>query len=182
VTAALAVTLALLLMGAPSPPAATIAIADLPQILAAIRAPGASAVLVNLWASWCEPCVEEMPEILRFYRDHKAQGLRLVLISADDPDKPAPAQQFLASLGVDFPTFAKADGDDMAFINGLDPRWSGGLPASFLYDGKGQSHHLWEGKVTYAILAAKLAELTPKQRQPDKTTKAKKTAVTKSKQ
>src|SRR6187402_2506401 len=64
-----------------APAALQVEVAELPAILAAIKAPGAQAVLVNVWATWCEPCREEMPDLVRFYRDHRAQGLRLVLIS-----------------------------------------------------------------------------------------------------
>ena len=111
--------------GAPRAPV----VAELPAILAAVRAPGAKAVLVNVWATWCDPCREELPVIARFYRQHRAQGLRLVLVSADDEDGGAEVARVLAAAGMpgDTPSFIK-HGDDMKFIDGLDRRWSGALP------------------------------------------------------
>jgi thiol-disulfide isomerase/thioredoxin len=137
--------------------------ADLAAILAAVREPGASAVLLNVWATWCDPCREEMPEIVRFYRHHRAGGLRLVLVSADDPESGREVARFLAQIGavggvVGARAFIKT-GDDMAFINGLDARWSGALPASFLFDGHGQERHFWPGQVTYRDLESRLAEM-----------------------
>jgi thiol-disulfide isomerase/thioredoxin len=136
---------------------------DLADILAAVREPGASAVLVNVWATWCEPCREEMPDLIRFYRDHRAGGLRLVLVSADDPQSRREVARFLAKVGVGAHTggprlFIKT-GDDMAFINGLDARWSGALPASFLFDGRGRQRHFWPGRVTLPDLEGGLAEI-----------------------
>src|SRR3954467_3512673 len=84
-----------------------VGVAELPAILAAVKAPGAAAVLVNVWASWCEPCREEMPDLIRFYRDHRAQGLRLVLISADDDDQRGEVERILGALGFDGPAFIK---------------------------------------------------------------------------
>jgi thiol-disulfide isomerase/thioredoxin len=133
--------------------------ADLAAVLAAVREPGASAVLVNVWATWCDPCREEMPEIVRFYRDHQPGGLRLVLVSADDPESGREVARFLAKVGaVGARAFIKT-GDDMAFINGLDARWTGALPASFLFDGQGQERHFWPGQVTYRDLETRLAEM-----------------------
>src|SRR6476660_1704531 len=79
--------------------------AELPAIVAAVKAPGAQAVLVNVWATWCEPCREEMPDLVRFYRDHRADGLRLVRISADDDDQRGEVARVLAGLGFDGPAF-----------------------------------------------------------------------------
>src|SRR4051794_41056060 len=62
----------------------TVTPADVPTLLREIRKPGARAVLVNVWATWCDPCRAEMPRIARFFQAHRAEGLRLVLISADD--------------------------------------------------------------------------------------------------
>jgi thiol-disulfide isomerase/thioredoxin len=132
--------------------------AKVETVQSAIRKPGARAVLVNVWATWCEPCVEEMPDIVRAYRAHKADGLRLVLVSADDEDGRAEAEKFLAAQGVDVDSFMKV-GDDMAFINGLDPRWTGALPASFLFDGRGRVVQFWPKQVTHQELTTKLTEL-----------------------
>jgi thiol-disulfide isomerase/thioredoxin len=140
---------------APSP---KIAVADLPGIMAAVHAPGARAVLVNVWASWCEPCREEMPELLRFYRDNRARGLRLVLVSADDEEQRADVERLLAAAGFDGPAFIK-QGDDMAFINGLDRTWSGELPSTFVFDGQGTKKLFWPGTITYRELGRRVGHL-----------------------
>jgi thiol-disulfide isomerase/thioredoxin len=148
-------------------PAVKVEIAELPAILAAVKAPGAAAVLVNVWASWCEPCREEMPDLIRFYRDHRAQGLRLVLISADDDDQRAEVTRILGALGFDGPAFIK-HGNDMTFIDALDPRWKGALPATFLFDGRGARSRSWLGAVTYDDLRARVSGLLrkPQKNQP----------------
>jgi thiol-disulfide isomerase/thioredoxin len=112
-------------------------------LIALARRPGATATLVNIWASWCVPCREEFPELLRLERSYRRRGLRLALVSADF-DAPA-ARAFLVKQGVSFRTYLKT-GDDMTFINALDPRWSGALPATFVYDGAGRLVSFWEGK------------------------------------
>jgi thiol-disulfide isomerase/thioredoxin len=134
------------------------------EVRAAIRKPGARAVLLNVWATWCDPCREEMPALVRFYRAHEKDGLRLVLVSADFPDGRADAEKFLAAQGIDFPTFLKT-GDDMAFIDGIDRRWTGALPASFLFDGHGHVQQFWPRPVTFEELTAKLDEIL-KRRKP----------------
>jgi thiol-disulfide isomerase/thioredoxin len=121
--------------------------ADVTAILGEVRKPGAKAVLVNVWATWCEPCRDEMPLLLKFFRAHRDEGLRLLLVSADDDADRDKVVGFLTSQGVDFPTWMKR-GDDMTFIDALDPRWSGALPASFLFDGRGRLQQRWSSEVT----------------------------------
>lgn len=131
--------------------------ADAQAILRAVRAPGAKVVLLNIWATWCDPCRAEMPDMVQFYRAHQKDGLRMVLVSADDEAKAAAA--FLASLGVDFPTFIKR-GDDMAFINSLDASWSGELPATFLFDHRGALRERIRGATDRATLEKSFDRLT----------------------
>ena len=159
-----AFTLALLLTTgfARAAQAPEIRVATVADVQKAIKQAGARVVLVNVWATWCEPCREEMPDILRAYRANKARGLRLVLVSADPKDKLPRAQKFLAGLGVDFPSYLKT-GDDMQFIDGLDPKWDGTLPASVLFDGKGNKLQLWSGTVSYQALTKKLDEVLSEQ-------------------
>lgn len=145
-----------------APQGPTPTVAELPAILAAVRAPGAKAVLVNVWATWCDPCREELPALAQFYRQHRAQGLRLVLVSADDEQSGAEIARVLAAAGMpgDTPSFIKR-GDDIKFIDGLDKRWSGALPASFLFDGGGRERRWWGAPVTARELADGVAGLLP---------------------
>ena len=125
--------------------------ATVDQLMSAVQEPGARVVLLNVWATWCVPCREEFPDILRIGREYRDRGLRLVLVSGDfDTELPA-VHRFLAGHKVDFLTYIK-QGDDMHFIDGIDPRWSGALPASALYDGGGRRIQFHEGKVTYETL------------------------------
>ena len=121
------------------------------RVLEEVGKPGARVVLVNVWATWCAPCREELPDLVRLGREYRGRGLRLVLVSADFDDAAPAARKFLAKQGVDFPTFIK-NGDDMEFINAMDPAWTGALPATFLYDGTGRRLRFWEGRQTYRTL------------------------------
>ena len=139
-----------LAVSAPPPAPAT---ADV--VLREVRRPGASVTLVNVWATWCLPCREEFPDLLRLRRAYEGRGLRLVLVNADFGEGKAEAVKFLGDQGVDFPTLLK-DEDDDAFINALGGGWSGALPATFVFDGTGKLLDAWEHKATYAALESKI--------------------------
>ena len=128
------------------------------EVVAAARASGAKAVVVNLWATWCTPCRQEFPDLMRFYRAYKDRGVALLLVSGDFASDTAPAVEFLASQGVDFPSFLKSQNDE-EFINGFDPAWSGALPATFIYDAKGERRRSFLGPVTYETLEHEVAPL-----------------------
>ena len=138
-------------------PAASVV--DTPQVLpassqavrAAVQAPGAQVVLLNVWATWCVPCREEFPDLMRVSREYKDRGLRVVLLSADFGETMSDVPGFLAQHGVDFPSFLRGgDEDDQAFVNGIDPRWSGAMPATWVFDGSGRVRDFWEGRADHA--------------------------------
>lgn len=105
------------------------------------------AVLVNVWATWCVPCREEFPRILELSRKYAHRGLRVIFVSGDFEHARSEVVRFLAEQGVDFPTYLKT-GNDMAFIHALEPRWSGALPATIIYDAAGAVRHFWEGEAS----------------------------------
>lgn len=119
------------------------------SIALVVAASGGKATLVNVWASWCEPCREEFPEIVRLAREYRGRGLEVIFISADFVEDLPNARKFLAEQGVDWPTYYKV-GNDQRFIAALDPRWSGALPGTFVYDAQGRLRDYWEGKASYA--------------------------------
>jgi hypothetical protein len=68
------------------------------------------------------------------------------------------ARRFLARHGVDFPSFIKT-GDDMQFINTLERRWSGALPATLIYDAEGDERFFIQGKSSYVELKHKVLQV-----------------------
>jgi len=138
------------------------------RVLAAVREPGARAVLVNVWATWCPPCRAEFPDLVRVARELRGDGLRMVLVSADFDETLPQARAFLAENGVDFPSYHKT-GDDMMFINTLDSLWSGALPATFLFDGAGRRVRFWEGRQSYETLSRAVRDVLQNGRGTDST-------------
>jgi thiol-disulfide isomerase/thioredoxin len=60
------------------------------------------AVLLNVWATWCDPCRDEMPSLERLYRDYAPRGLRIVAISIDDAGQDALIREFVSEHGLTF--------------------------------------------------------------------------------
>jgi thiol-disulfide isomerase/thioredoxin len=130
------------------------------EFRAASRAPGPRAVVINAWATWCLPCREEFPDLVRLERTYRGRDVRLVLLSLDFKESLPDVKTFLTRHGVTDTSFIRGSAqDDQAFINGLDPRWSGALPATWVLDGAGHVRAFWEGQADYvrmerAVLAA----------------------------
>lgn len=107
-------------------------------------------VLVNLWATWCKPCVEEFPELLRIREEYKDNSLEVVLISLDFGDDASERTTgFLKKMNVDFDTYSNAFKSDEDLINYFDMKWNGGIPATFIYDKDGKLSSSMIGKRTY---------------------------------
>lgn len=133
------------------PPVVAAPIAD---VMARAKASGAAATIVNVWATWCGPCREEFPGLLAVARNHP--DVRLVLVSADFDTEIAAVRAFLREQGVTDTSYFKADADQ-AFIDGVDPRWSGALPATVVFDATGRSIAFWEGAADSARFEQALA-------------------------
>jgi thiol-disulfide isomerase/thioredoxin len=103
-----------------------------------VRSHAGRVLLVDFWATWCEPCRQEMPAMVKLATTYAARGLRFVTVSADTEGDLPKAEAFLRSQRVPFPAYYKNARDDGAFIDSIDKKWSGALPAVFLYDRQGR--------------------------------------------
>jgi cytochrome c biogenesis protein CcmG, thiol:disulfide interchange protein DsbE len=101
-------------------------------------------VLVNLWASWCVPCRQEAPELDRFARRYREQGVSVLGINVQDNSDDALA--FLHEYGVDYPQL-RSVGDDRSAAFG-----STGVPENFLVNPKGRLALIWRGPVDQSFL------------------------------
>ena len=162
----MALAAALLAAGASPPRGPELRVASAVKVLEEVRRPGAQVVVVNIWATWCLPCREEFPDLVRLRRAYRSRGLRLVLVSADfDDGREGQVRQFLIRQGVDFPSFLK-EGDDMEFIEALSPRWSGALPATLVYDSQGALRHFWEGAASYSTMEKSVLDVLERKGSP----------------
>jgi thiol-disulfide isomerase/thioredoxin len=87
---------------------------------------------VNFWATWCEPCREEMPDLIAVGR--KLSGsVDVVLVSADFANAMPAVERFLRGLAATFPSFLEQSADPQTFIDAVDPKWGGELPHTAVY-------------------------------------------------
>lgn len=108
---------------------------------------GEKAVLVNVWATWCAPCIEEFPYIVELQRAYEEE-LKVIFVSADFPDNKDRAKAFLEEQGVDWTTYFKT-GKDGPFIEALSGSWSGALPFTKIINKQGQVVASWEQGAEY---------------------------------
>jgi hypothetical protein len=82
-----------------------------------------------------------------------------VTISCDEPEDRSKAAQFLARTGVSQPAYLKQADEDEAFINRVDKKWSGALPALFLYDRAGRLARSFIGETEIPVLEKAVRDL-----------------------
>jgi thiol:disulfide interchange protein len=114
---------------------------ELQQQLAARRG---AIVVVDLWATWCLPCLERFPHMVQLWRQYSEQGVRFVSLCLDDPEDAAAltqARRFLAASGAGFDHFLMNEVVTDAFEK-LDLL---GIPAVFVYDADGTLRHRLTG-------------------------------------
>ena len=95
-------------------------------------------LLVNFWATWCEPCREEFPMLNELAQAYAPQGLAVMGVTLDEDVDINLVRRFLARMNPVFPNFRKKSGKDQEFIDSVDAKWSGALPATFFYDRDGR--------------------------------------------
>jgi len=104
-------------------------------------------LLVNFWATWCEPCRHEYPMLNELAKQYAPQGLKVVGVSLDDDGDLILMRRFLARYKPIFPNYRKKAGGIDAFTQAVLPGWTGSLPVSVFYgkDGQQAGHMLGEG-------------------------------------
>jgi thiol-disulfide isomerase/thioredoxin len=105
----------------------------------------AKAVLVNAWATWCESCEQELPTLQKLAERFAPEGVRVLLVSVDEPEQKAEIGSFLKEKKIALKSYVAAP-PLSAFKEGMNPRWPGMLPASFLFDDKAKLRYFWGGE------------------------------------
>jgi len=89
-------------------------------------------LLVNLWATWCGPCVQEMPELVTINRMYRQRAFEFVTISLDEADAKDAAHKALEEAHASGKNFLFSGDDKDKLAEALDPQWPGPLPYTML--------------------------------------------------
>jgi thiol-disulfide isomerase/thioredoxin len=103
-------------------------------------------LLVNFWATWCEPCRDEYPMLNELAKQYAPKGLQVVGVSMDDDGDLILMRRFLARYKPIFPNYRKTAGAEAAFRQSVLPGWTGSMPVSVFYakDGRQVAHFIGE--------------------------------------
>lgn len=127
----------------------SIKISDLEKTIAASKTP----LVVNFWATYCKPCIAEMPSFEKLAAKYKARGVVLLFVSLDmREDYPAKIDSFIVKRKVRNKVVWLDETDADYFCPKVDPKWSGALPATLLINKKKGFRRFFEEEMTEAEL------------------------------
>ena len=108
-------------------------------------------VLVNLWATWCTPCLREIPDLLALEAELPASDFRLLAISMDDAYSEGWVTEFKAKHFPALVSFINAELDMDTLVSVIDPVWNETLPTSYIFNREGEVVKKVQGKKPIAF-------------------------------
>lgn len=121
--------------------------------------PNGKPLLVNFWATWCDPCREEFPDLVKIDADYKGR-IDLITISLDvlsEINRDVP--KFLGEMKAEMPAYLLKTGNEDAAISSVSKQWQGGLPFTILFNEKGETVYIKQGKFKTETLRGELDKL-----------------------
>lgn len=103
--------------------------------------------LINVWATWCGPCVLEYPDFIEMQRMYGDRAFEFVSISADKPERKEKALKFLEKKNSALTNYIFAKDDQYALIEAIDPEWQGALPYTVLVEPGGKRVYSQQGTI-----------------------------------
>ncbi len=134
--------------------------AGLQALLKRGDAKSAKPLLVNYWATWCEPCRDEFPDLVKVNADYRPKGLDFIAVTLDDlADIKTGVPKFLRQMHAQMPAYLLNLSDPEPAIKMVDSNWGGALPATFLYNAKGEVVYKSLGRIKVDELRAAIEKL-----------------------
>jgi thiol-disulfide isomerase/thioredoxin len=120
-------------------------------------------LLVNFWATFCDPCRDEFPDLVKIDKDYRPRSIEFVTVSLDDMSEiKNEVPKFLDSMNATMPAYLLNVSDPEPAINFVDRKWRGDLPATYLYNEKGEVVYKHVGRVNTAELREAIEKVVKK--------------------
>lgn len=134
--------------------------AGLQAELQSVQGSGDTVVLLNFWATWCRPCLDEIPIFRELERKYGAQGFRLVAVSLDDPESLGThIEPFMQKWFPEFRSYLSVEYDMDDMVSVVDQGWNEVLPTSYLFARDGSLSERLQGKFTAEEFEARVSAL-----------------------
>jgi len=150
----------LLIAGAPALAAAQITPLDAAGLRATLEKARGSVIVVNFWATWCRPCLDEIPLLQSVATEFAEQEFQLVSVSLDEPE--SMESQVIPFMKKWFPQFASYQSVEYnmdTMVSAVDPNWNEVLPTTYLLARDGSVAKIIQGKFSRQDLAERVAKL-----------------------
>lgn len=122
---------------------------DLEKIIKESKTP----LLINFWATWCVPCIEELPYFQEEVKKHQADSVKLLLVSLDLKDQfPTKLSAFAEKRKYTYPILWLNETNADYFCPKVDEKWSGSIPATLFINNKKGYRKFMEQQLTRAQL------------------------------
>ncbi len=111
---------------------------------------GDTVFVVNFWATWCKPCIEELPAFDKFHRSVGDRSIKVLLVSLDDPEELSETVvPFLKRKGYRPECVLLDEPKPHEWIDKVDDSWSGAIPATWLIDAATDRRQFFERDFTF---------------------------------
>jgi thiol-disulfide isomerase/thioredoxin len=119
-------------------------------------------LVVHFWATWCKPCVEELPNYEKLSQEYAKKRIRFLMVSMDFPkDLKDKVEPFIAKNNINSEVVLLDEPDYNAWIDEIDKEWSGTIPATLMINLTMRKRVFFEGQANMEKFLEELKEMTP---------------------